>query len=285
MSSSAALVLNPPLIAAMAQATRALHSDAFSQALLDVITLVTPVDSFAAVGFPSDSLPILLSDITQRTVEPEKKGDLDNYIGGAYLLDPFYEAAQEFIPSGLYRLGEVAADDFHSSEYFRLYYRYSNLTDEVGFLLAIKNAGYLHLSLARIEHFQEPEVENLRQLTPWLLAVLEQQWQGVLSNKPQQQVSLHKQLTEALRNFGSSLLTDRECEVARLLLHGHSSKSMAAKLKISMETIKVHRRNLYNKLDISSQSELFSLFLSSISMAGRAPGVDPLSAYFSPPAD
>ncbi len=39
---------------------------------------------------------------------------------------------------------------------------------------------------------------------------------------------------------------------------------MAERLAISPETIKVHRRHLYNKLDISSQPELFSLFLQSL---------------------
>ncbi|NHO67760.1 hypothetical protein G8770_19615 [Aestuariicella hydrocarbonica] len=282
---SQSLLPSQAFITAMAQATRSLNSEDFPQAILDLINLITPVDSLAVVGFPCDSLPVLFADITGTNVEPEKKGDLTNYINGAYLLDPFYEASQEFIPSGLYRLNEVAPDDFHESEYFRLYYRFSSLVDEVGFLLAVKDAGYLHLSLARIESFDEAEVDALRRLTPWLLAMLEQQWQGALLQKPEQGVSLHKQLSEALRNFGSSMLTERECEVARLLLHGHSSKSMAEKLKISMETIKVHRRNLYNKLDISSQSELFSLFLSSISLAGRVPGSDPLSAYHAPPTD
>ena len=37
--------------------------------------------------------------------------------------------------------------------------------------------------------------------------------------------------------------------------------SMARLLAISAETVKVHRRNLYAKLGIASQAELFSQFL------------------------
>jgi DNA-binding CsgD family transcriptional regulator len=44
-------------------------------------------------------------------------------------------------------------------------------------------------------------------------------------------------------------------------LRGNSSKAIAKRLSISQETVKVHRRNLYAKLGVSSQSELFSLFL------------------------
>ena len=40
-----------------------------------------------------------------------------------------------------------------------------------------------------------------------------------------------------------------------------ASISIATLLNISVGTVKVHRKNIYAKLEISSQSELFSLFL------------------------
>ena len=40
--------------------------------------------------------------------------------------------------------------------------------------------------------------------------------------------------------------------------------AMAERLAISPETVKVHRRHLYAKLDISSQPELFSLFIQAL---------------------
>ena len=47
-----------------------------------------------------------------------------------------------------------------------------------------------------------------------------------------------------------------------LILKGHSSYSIAATLGVSPNTVKVHRRQAYAKLNISSQAELFHLFLS-----------------------
>ena len=41
----------------------------------------------------------------------------------------------------------------------------------------------------------------------------------------------------------------------------HSSKSVARELKIAPGTVMVHKRNLFGKLGISSQYELFSLFI------------------------
>lgn len=55
-------------------------------------------------------------------------------------------------------------------------------------------------------------------------------------------------------------VTAREAEVADLVLRGHSNGSIGAVLGISTETAKVHRKNLYAKLRISSSFELFRLF-------------------------
>ncbi|MHA7200753.1 response regulator transcription factor, partial [Burkholderia pseudomallei] len=68
----------------------------------------------------------------------------------------------------------------------------------------------------------------------------------------------------ALASFGAPLLTEREMAIARLVLRGNSSKAIAERLAISPETVKVHRRHLYSKLGISSQPELFSLFLQAL---------------------
>ena len=50
-------------------------------------------------------------------------------------------------------------------------------------------------------------------------------------------------------------------EISQLLLRGHSSKSVARELDIAPGTVMVHKRNLFAKLNISSQYELFSLFI------------------------
>jgi DNA-binding CsgD family transcriptional regulator len=46
-----------------------------------------------------------------------------------------------------------------------------------------------------------------------------------------------------------------------MVLQGHSVKSTAQELGISPETVRMHRKNLYLKLDINSQSELFAQFI------------------------
>ena len=68
-----------------------------------------------------------------------------------------------------------------------------------------------------------------------------------------------------IHNMGSGQLTRREAEVIGLLLQGHSSKLIARGLGISEGTVTNHKRNVYEKLAIHSQAQLFSRFLRAMS--------------------
>ena len=75
----------------------------------------------------------------------------------------------------------------------------------------------------------------------------------------------------AAENFGRDVLTPRECEVVKLVLRGYSTKSISQSLGISPGTVKVHRENIYAKLDVSTQAELFNLFIRSVSAGPAQP--------------
>ena len=78
--------------------------------------------------------------------------------------------------------------------------------------------------------------------------------------------SLHYKVVEKLMksreqeakitDAGYNALTRREQEVMRLLAQGLSSKKIAEKLFISPKTVKNHRSNIMNKLDLHSTVEL-----------------------------
>lgn len=61
------------------------------------------------------------------------------------------------------------------------------------------------------------------------------------------------------KSFGDSRLTSREFAIAMRILNGDSTSMIADKLAISGATVKVHRRHIFAKLNISCQAELFAL--------------------------
>ena len=94
---------------------------------------------------------------------------------------------------------------------------------------------------------------------------------------------LEKRVKPAFDLFGPSGLTGRGKGVLGLALQGYRTQACAEQLKISIETLRRHRKNIYAKLDINSQAELFSLFLSSLSCFEQQPNRDPLELYMSKP--
>ncbi len=65
---------------------------------------------------------------------------------------------------------------------------------------------------------------------------------------------------EKADSFEKLNLTQREKEIAALLLQGMAVKELAAELDISFDTARFHNKNLYKKLGIVSRSELFARF-------------------------
>jgi DNA-binding NarL/FixJ family response regulator len=57
------------------------------------------------------------------------------------------------------------------------------------------------------------------------------------------------------KNSTQSELSDREREVLEALIDGHGTKAIADKLFVSINTIRFHLRNIYNKLHVNSRTE------------------------------
>lgn len=74
-------------------------------------------------------------------------------------------------------------------------------------------------------------------------------------------------LTARIAQFGN--LSDRENQVANLLLQGKTYRTIAGELYISENTVKFHVRNVYSKLNIQSRAELIDLILEKQDIAQR----------------
>lgn len=88
--------------------------------------------------------------------------------------------------------------------------------------------------------------------------------------------AMGQHVTAAMAHFGTSRLSEREAEVARLILLGHSSKVIARMLGNSPETVKVFRKRIHTKLGLATSAELFTLFLAALCAAPHGTTEDPL---------
>lgn len=73
------------------------------------------------------------------------------------------------------------------------------------------------------------------------------------------QMAFHKLLRKEEQALPKLELTEREREIATLIGRGSSSKQIAGKLGISIETVKTHRRRMLQKNNISSFPHLIYL--------------------------
>jgi DNA-binding CsgD family transcriptional regulator len=191
---------------------------------------------------------------------------MSEYLHSTYPFDPFFQYAQVPENGCLHRLSEIAPDRFFSSEYYLEYYRNTGLCDEVGLLGSLPSGARAHLSISRFEDagpYKRREIQCLKHHAPLLLELLTQHVTAIspreASSPPGDTPPLADLIRTHARDRLACHLTQRETQIAALVLQGHSNGSAALTLNISRETCKVHRRNLYRKLAIASQRDLFGL--------------------------
>ena len=136
------------------------------------------------------------------------------------------------------------------------------------FLLSVSPSSTLVVVSGRTEkRFTRNELRCLHLIEPIVMSALRRFWEGqeVQKSLGDRDRGMHQRLTRCFENFGEGVLTQREREITQLLLRGHSSKSIARELGIAPGTVMVHKRNLFGKLGITSQYELFSSFIDVLS--------------------
>ena len=208
------------------------------------------------------------------------------YLEGPYREDPLFCASIDRPKNKIYLLSRLTAGRLKTSAYYRNYYARTGVVDEAIFLSKLAGGNVLNLSIKRLPHqgaFREDEYQLLYSLADplsELFRVHSEFDNFAVTNLLQP--GIEHQINLAFQTFGSSLLSPREREVLELMLRGHGTDTSATRLSITRETVRRHRKNLYRKLDVSSQTDLFSLFLNSMSCLGEAGGGDPLAVYMGP---
>ncbi|TXH35655.1 MAG: LuxR family transcriptional regulator [Rhodospirillaceae bacterium] len=241
--------------AALGAAATAIGTRGFPDALAAALRLLTPFQMMNGFVYSPDNHAF---DLYNEKIVAERAIIVDRYLAGAFVLDPFYDAVRKDSSRRMIVMRELAPDNFRQTEYYRLHYATTRIVDEIGFVMQLEDSFCAVLSLSRTgteAPFADEELQSLRATAPVVCALGERHWFHLPGR------SLTTGTARPVERIEHPLLTRRELEIVTLILKGHSNFSLATVLSLSPNTVKVHRRQIYLKLNISSQAELFRLFL------------------------
>lgn len=249
--------------------------------MLDIaLGRLVPFDLSVVFAYPAGARPLHLFD-GFRTHDPGPA--LKRYLGGAFLVDPFYTACSKGIAAGLYRMRDLAPDAFFEGSYVGnadvhpcISLESGTLSEEIGYVADLDAGFRAAYSLMRSNGsppFSDAEFDRLKCVEPVVLQVLRRHYRPEPPHEPTAIVrpcapapppERGEALETAFATFGADVLSLRERMVTQMILRGHSAHSIAATLRIAEGTVKNHRKSVYAKLGTASQQELFSLFLTHV---------------------
>lgn len=244
-------------------------TDAFPSRLMKFINAIVPVDITLVCGFCVTEVPFELFRDFDAHSEREY---LKRYSQGAYLLDPFYQVSVNRIASGIYTIKDIAPDRFFLSEYYASYYTKLPLVDEIGIVDHVSEDWCFVYSMGRTPTsgaYSARELRRMKQISPVLRPLMLSHWSAkLLSVDRKGSLTDLNEMTRRIFGYARSItpkgISQRESQVAALILQGHSNHSIAANLGIALGTVKVLRKRLYAKLSISSQNELYRVLFPSV---------------------
>ncbi|MBC2886316.1 helix-turn-helix transcriptional regulator [Ochrobactrum sp. CM-21-5] len=240
---------------------------------LDTLTVsIADFDMSCIFAFRFNGEPCLIHDGYSATVSRKA---LHSYMRGGYLLDPFYVACISGHESGLWRMDELAPDSFFSSDFVISHDIHpcvsseaGVLIEEIGFVVPLGEGVSATYSLMRNQGkppFSTTEFSRLKAAEPLIKAAIQAHWKQVKPAGFVPVLSGDDDVETMFLNVFADQLTGTQRNVARMILRGHSNISIANILGITEGTAKLHRSNIYKRLTITSQTELFQLFINYLS--------------------
>ena len=236
--------------------------DRFEAALWEFFLAIARPDNLIILAYRDSGSPLVLY---LRSTSPQVFAELERtYVAGAFRLDPYYDLHRQRAPDGVYRLSDIAPDAFHRSRYFIEYYDQTTLQDEITFVVWPAPGVSLNLCLGRDvtsgRAFSGVELECCQRLGPVVAAMAREHWRGIVESTGPAEDTAAVLAAAAARRHGIAL-SPRQAEVALMILRGHSTMSISLRLGRSAQTVKVFRKQLYQRCRISSQAQLFALML------------------------
>jgi DNA-binding CsgD family transcriptional regulator len=260
---------------AIAELIDAVSGEDFPRQLVASIGAVLPLDWATIVIHRGRAAPCHVFD---NFADATARQGIAEYLLHTYVLNPFFQAHLRGLDSGVYRIRDLAPPDFFASEYYRQQKIIRSQQEEIGYVTENWPQGMEEIDLAVVlgagitaeiglyraraaGGFADRDLAWLRQIFPVIDSCMRAFWARHQGRYTETGTDRGNWVERAFEQFGAGTVTGRERRVLQMVLRGHSSESIADHLAISTATVKSHRKNAYEKLGISTQAELLSLFL------------------------
>jgi DNA-binding CsgD family transcriptional regulator len=248
-------------LVALANAITAIGSDAHVEQLIDFLGALVPHDRVTVVRYSTTERPEFISHRNYSDVMVRK------YLDIYYVYDPFYAYWRNKKTSGVVALRQWLEP---RGPYISEFLGESVISDEIGVLLNDGPGWCLGIFLDRSTgHFSKPEFKRLQDRFSVFAAIHDRDIQSRASDfmrtgQKRTEGRTPKRLSTI--QLPPSLwpeLSARERQMVQLMLEGFPAASIAKKLGIAYGTVKNHRLNIYRKLDITTERELFLNYITS----------------------
>ncbi len=246
----------------LARVIAAIGRPGFEEALWQMLLTLARPDNMLVLAY-SDGGPAL--ELFRKAADARVFARLQStYMAGAFRLSPFYGLHLQRAEEGLYRLRDIAPDAFQRSRFYVEYFGQTTIIDELDFTVWLGAGLSLNLFLGRDGQsgrvFSPAEIAACRRIAPVIAELARSHWPvPKLAAQPAEDTPA-KLAAAAEQRLGIAL-SPRQAQVALLILQGHSTLSIGLHLGLSPQTVKVFRKQLYARCQISSQAELFALML------------------------
>jgi DNA-binding CsgD family transcriptional regulator len=194
---------------------------------------------------------------------------MELYRRGLYRVDPIYRLCRNETGQGVKDLTEISTAEELSGDYFKIFLRLTGMADDLAILFPVEDRASIGLVFERRTRFQRDEIAEMRVLFPLLdsLHRLHQNLSRPAGRSRRQDPGPNNpglapiDYRKAVDAYLRAELTPRERDIVGLILLGYPTAKIAGRLKLSVNTIKNHKKRMYNKLDITTERELFLGFV------------------------
>jgi len=260
---------------------RSVGTPQFYQTSLRVVGTLVPGEFESVTVYSKRTRPQLLHfEATPQKGYRQNVTEIASLYNSAFFrFDPYFRYWREIFAPGVVPLYEIPDLLNRDELYVTSYMPAMQMADDVVIFLPIPAGRAVALGRERSWRYETEEIDRLKLLYP-LLAGLNEAHLRVMNTSMASEPYLENDnelpapppldFGAAVDAFTSSEFTPREREIIRLLLGGFPNSFIAKKLEIGIGTVRNHRKRIYTKLDVTSEREIFSLFIGHL--ANRDPG-------------